>query len=594
MKKKLFTLFTLALLSIGNAWGLDSGTENSGNQGSNNTTVSGKSYTLDGKYVAGKGGVQQGNMPDKGVKLRSNQGDLVFEVVDGYKITKFEFWGCGNTATAVTITSATVDDGSNLLNSDVVLPGKGESTSGDISISDISATDNITLTFASGSTAQIVGTWKITYEQTEVVLQEITNVALNGSAISDDDLATLKSSKAVTIDGSSLNGVGLVEVTLSSGSTKVTKSFDGTSAIYKFTINSSDEYTITVTNVAGKTYTQQGSVIAYKGGSTDAEGQNTNTISLNGITFKMDGNDEKTFQYGSGKVTISSTEYQPIKLSTGSAVKVTFPDGKVATKVIVYGWSASGNGKLAAMKETNDADAKSVDVSSDVYYACNTADDIYPSVYEYELDNWGSLFFNPGGSPSQPFVVMDFVLADAPITITPACAMTTYVTTKALDFTNVDGLTAYVATGATNSAVQVAAVTAPVPAGTPLVLVGTADTEYTVPVAASATAPEANMLVAGDGTTEFTGETYDYILASDGKFYQISGGTVAVGKAYLHLDSAPGVRSLVVKLDNEASGIESVDSETADAEAIYNVSGQRVAKAVKGLYIVNGKKVIIK
>lgn len=181
-----------------------------------------------------------------------------------------------------------------------------------------------------------------------------------------------------------------------------------------------------------------------------------------------------------------------------------------------------------------------------------------------------------------------------PVTITPAYAMTTYVTTKALDFTNVDGLTAYVATGATNSAVQVAAVTAPVPAGTPLMLVGTPGTEYTVPVAASATAP-ANLLQAGDGTTVFDGESYDYILASDGKFYQIKGGTtVAVGKAYLHLDSAPGVRSLVVKLDNEASGIESVDSETADAEAIYNVSGQRVAKAVKGLYIVNGKKVIIK
>lgn len=182
--------------------------------------------------------------------------------------------------------------------------------------------------------------------------------------------------------------------------------------------------------------------------------------------------------------------------------------------------------------------------------------------------------------------------ASEAVAITPAYDMTTYVTTKALDFSNT-GLEAYVATGATESAVQMEPVTA-VPAGTPLVLVGTADTEYTVPVAASATAPETNLLVAGDGTKEFTGETYDYILASDGKFYQISGGTVAVGKAYLHLDSAPGVRSLVVKLDNEATGIESVDSEAADAEAIYNVSGQRVAKAVKGLYIVNGKKVIIK
>ena len=130
--KKLFTLLTLALLSVGSAWAGDTGTESSGNQGSSNVSIVGKSYTLDGKFIAGKGGVQQGNMPDKGVKLRSNQGNLVFEVAAGYKITRFQFWGCGNTTTAVTIESATVDDGSNLLGANVVLSGKGEDTSGDI------------------------------------------------------------------------------------------------------------------------------------------------------------------------------------------------------------------------------------------------------------------------------------------------------------------------------------------------------------------------------------------------------------------------------------------------------------------------------
>jgi hypothetical protein len=410
--KKLFTLTMLLLCAV---VGAKAATESSGNQGSNNTSINGTSYSLDGKYIAGKGGVQQGNMPDKGVKLRSNQGNLIFAVNAGYKITKFEFWSAGNTTTAVDITAATVDGGSNLLSSKLTIPVKGASTSCDITLSDINATNNITLTFAEGSTAQIVGTWKITYVQEQVVSQEITSITLNGAAISDTDLATLKSTKAVTIDGSSLNGAGNLDVTLSSGGTTVSKTVDGTSVKYSFTINSSDKYTITVTNVA-KTYTKQGVVVAYSENETNADGVNTMAVTMNGITFTMV-DENKTFQYGTGSVTLGSDKYVPLKLSTGSAVYVTFPAGMKASKVIVYGWSLNGNGKLAAMKETANGE-KSVDVSNDVYYATNTAGDVYPSVYEYDLDDWESLYFNPGGSPSQPFVVMEFVFSNPILTAT--------------------------------------------------------------------------------------------------------------------------------------------------------------------------------
>ena len=409
MKKKLSFLIVALMAMVSFAWA-DPLVESSGNQGSADTKISGMSYTLDGTFIAGKGGVQQGNMPDKGVKMRTNKGPVVFQVNKGFKITKLEFWGCGNTSTAVDIVSVTVDGGEqNLLANTVTLPGKADGgASGDFVLSDIAAEDNITLTFKEGTTAQFVGTWKITYEQTEVIVQEITGVTLNGTPISENDLATLKSTKALTIDGSTLNGAGAVDVTLSSGSTTVTKSFDGTTALYKFTV-SNEEYAITVRGV-GKIYAENGLVVAYAANQQSAEGANTQAVTMNGITFTMTAND-KTFQYGSGNVTLGENVYVPLKLSTGSAVNVTFPDGKKATKVTVYGWSANGNGKLNAMKESADGE-KSVDVSKDVYYATNTGVDIYPSVYEYELDNWESLYFNPGGSPSQPFVVMDFTFAE--------------------------------------------------------------------------------------------------------------------------------------------------------------------------------------
>ena len=189
--------------------------------------------------------------------------------------------------------------------------------------------------------------------------------------------------------------------------------------------------------------------------------------------------------------------------------------------------------------------------------------------------------------------------AEPAVAFTPANAKSTYVTTKALDFSDVDGLKAYVATDASAGKVTLTEVGA-VPAGTPLMLIGTAGTEYTVPVAASASAPAKNMFLAGDGTTVFDGTTYDYILFTDGLFYQIGSGTVATTKAYLHCDSDPtatGARSLAISFgDDVTTGIESMNIEhsTLNIENYYNLNGQRVVAPQKGLYIVNGKKVVIK
>jgi len=174
---------------------------------------------------------------------------------------------------------------------------------------------------------------------------------------------------------------------------------------------------------------------------------------------------------------------------------------------------------------------------------------------------------------------------DATVSITPANAKSTYVTTYALDFTDVEGLDAYVATAAANGTVALEEVGA-VPAGTPLILVGTAGTEYTVPVAASASAPAVNMLLAGDGTTPFSDSTYDYILYSDGLFYQIGSGTVATNKAYLHCASDPTAKG------NQARGLRL--SFGGNITGVANVEAAAEAKAQDGKFIENGKIVIVK
>ncbi len=181
-------------------------------------------------------------------------------------------------------------------------------------------------------------------------------------------------------------------------------------------------------------------------------------------------------------------------------------------------------------------------------------------------------------------------------TITPAKAVTTYVTTQKLDFTEVDGLKAYIATSKGTNTVNMTAVDAPVPAGTALLLKKTSGTSFNVPVVASATAPTTNYLKAGP-ITFAANEDSRYIL-KDGEFYLAGAGDLAADKAYLDLTGVvAGARQLSIVFDDEeTTGISNVDITKPEVKdnVYYNLNGQRVANPSKGLFIVNGKKVIIK
>ena len=88
-----------------------------------------------------------------------------------------------------------------------------------------------------------------------------------------------------------------------------------------------------------------------------------------------------------------------------------------------------------------------------------------------------------------------------------------------------------------------------------------------------------------------------YIL-SGGQFVKCGTGcTVAADRAYLKMEKVPeyegdeaGVK--VFNLDGE-DGISSLNAATEGA-VIYDLSGRRVSKTAKGLYIINGKKVSVK
>lgn len=182
------------------------------------------------------------------------------------------------------------------------------------------------------------------------------------------------------------------------------------------------------------------------------------------------------------------------------------------------------------------------------------------------------------------------------VPLTPAKEYTTLTSSHNLDFTSVSSvLEAYIATEVSGGSVKMTQVYM-VPAGTGLVLKATTPgSAVGVPVfdGIGADNVSANKMAGSATATTHIAENGGYIL-SDGVFQPASDGYLPAGKAYLNIavTSAP-----VLELNfGDATAIEKIangEEPTANGQ-YYNLNGQRVAQPTKGLYIVNGKKVIIK
>ena len=88
---------------------------------------------------------------------------------------------------------------------------------------------------------------------------------------------------------------------------------------------------------------------------------------------------------------------------------------------------------------------------------------------------------------------------------------------------------------------------------------------------------------------------YNYILnVVNNKlgFYKAAGKTVAKNRAYLQTSFAAA--RIDMNFDEEVTGIKQIETSMSNNEEYYNLAGQRVAQPTNGLYIVNGRKVIIK
>ncbi len=175
--------------------------------------------------------------------------------------------------------------------------------------------------------------------------------------------------------------------------------------------------------------------------------------------------------------------------------------------------------------------------------------------------------------------------------------LTGYAVTKAKAGDNITRTSAYEA-GAT------------VPAKTPLLIIGEANSYY--PAVVSGTGVEAyaageNLLEGTRNANGFAQSAKEYVYyyklglnsegklgfywgAADGAAFQMKKATTA----YLAIPQsmANGANALFFDFGPE-TGINEIQTEQAN-KAIFDLSGRRVKKATKGFYIVGGKKVLVK
>ena len=160
------------------------------------------------------------------------------------------------------------------------------------------------------------------------------------------------------------------------------------------------------------------------------------------------------------------------------------------------------------------------------------------------------------------------------------------------DWSTVTGVKAYYASAADGGKVTMTRVTGAVPAQTGLFLAG-AEGSYDVPVVSDGTPLTDNLLVANMTTQNVAAGNYVFALQGGVLgFYKLTADTeMGSNKAYLKAGEYASRMSIV--FDDEATGIVAVGRDSLrQNQEVYNLSGQRVAKAQKGLYIVNGKKIV--
>ena len=189
-----------------------------------------------------------------------------------------------------------------------------------------------------------------------------------------------------------------------------------------------------------------------------------------------------------------------------------------------------------------------------------------------------------------------------PTTTITTAGWATYAPAYSVSFQ--EGTSAYIVKAIENTTDEVALHSvSSVRAGTPVLLKGTAGvvTVITMDVTNSETNDvTGNLLRVSDGSAKSVEHDPIYVLSNvdneEGFYMWAVGNNLPEGKIYLRLpEQAGGVGARpFIALPGEETAISDVNREATTNNRYFDLHGRRVLQPTKGLYIVNGKLVMIK
>lgn len=268
-----------------------------------------------------------------------------------------------------------------------------------------------------------------------------------------------------------------------------------------------------------------------------------------------------------------------------------------------YDTSTSGSKKAQLYKATKNGETYTVDTS--VNYADITTTGSWTQYTSSTISDGGYVAIRLLNAAIDDIVYT----IEAPIIsmVTDNYGYTTFSCDQALDLTTEnmpEGLEAYKA-AVNGTKVNLTKLDQTVPANTGILLKGNANTEYQIATATTSTTVEGNDFLATDGTSVVTSDETNFIFVmkknQETLTFSKYVGTAAlpVNKAYLVVPAANfdggNARLSFTFEEGEATGIATAEGASRMNDgAVYNLQGQKVEKAQKDLYIVNGKKYVVK
>jgi len=276
------------------------------------------------------------------------------------------------------------------------------------------------------------------------------------------------------------------------------------------------------------------------------------------------------------------------------ATLATLPRGKYTATIYL---KANGNRSIVLRDEAN-ADNNTNTISS-LPISKSSPAGVY-TTDEFDIINTTTIVFTgytTGENKSNQSADIDYILitktGELPVSATVGGdGWATFVAPADLDFSGVAGLEAFTAT--TNGITVELTKVDNVQEGTGVVLKGTAGS-YVIPFAVSSSTAKGDLKSGAVADVEDDdAHVYYGLTMIDGKatFAKVATGAIAAGKAYFMLDAA-GAREFLTIAGEEATGIETVKAQINN-NRYYNLQGVEVAQPTKGLYIVNGKKLLVK